>query len=97
MAEEDEEPQQYQYKVILLGDGSVGKTSIAQRFANDYFATSYKQTIGIDFFIKRLTLPGTCECSPLRGDRPEGGGVVVGLCWCAARVRARCSCCCCDG
>lgn len=45
------------YKVIILGDGAVGKTSIAMRFTDDYFAKSYKQTIGLDFFIKQLQLP----------------------------------------
>jgi len=54
----DDEPEQLQYKVILLGDGAVGKTSIAMRFTEDHFAKAYKQTIGVDFFIKRLVLPG---------------------------------------
>ncbi|KAJ1445142.1 P-loop containing nucleoside triphosphate hydrolase protein [Pelagophyceae sp. CCMP2097] len=49
---------QRQFKVILLGDGAVGKTSIASRFANDAFSQSYKQTIGLDFFIKHVVLPG---------------------------------------
>jgi Ras-related protein Rab-28 len=44
--------------VILLGDGAVGKTSIAARFTEDRFAQAYKQTIGLDFFVKRLVLPG---------------------------------------
>jgi Ras-related protein Rab-28 len=54
----DEEPEQLQCKIILLGDGAVGKTSIALRFTEDHFATQYKQTIGLDFFMKRLVLPG---------------------------------------
>jgi len=54
----DEEPEQLQYKVIIVGDGAVGMTSIAMRFTDDYFAKSYKQTIGLDFFIKQLVLPG---------------------------------------
>ena len=57
MSSEDE-PEQLQYKVILLGDGATGKTSIANRFTDDKFAMQYKQTIGLDFFIKRLVLPG---------------------------------------
>ena len=43
--------------MILLGDGAVGKTSLAMRFCEDYFAKSYKQTIGVDFFVKRLEMP----------------------------------------
>jgi len=60
LASEDseDEPEQLQYKVILLGDGATGKTSIAMRFTGDQFAQQYKQTIGVDFFMKRLVLPG---------------------------------------
>ncbi|EKX54655.1 hypothetical protein GUITHDRAFT_100130 [Guillardia theta CCMP2712] len=47
-----------QYKIILLGDGTVGKTSIAMRFTNDEFGQQYKQTIGVDFMLRRLELPG---------------------------------------
>ena len=54
----DEEIDVEQFKVILLGDGAVGKTSVAMRFCNDYFSRSYKQTIGLDFFTKKLVLPG---------------------------------------
>mmetsp|Transcript_26652 Transcript_26652/g.58018 ORF Transcript_26652/g.58018 Transcript_26652/m.58018 type:complete len:230 (+) Transcript_26652:365-1054(+) len=53
---EDEEDAQLQYKVIILGDGAVGKTSLANRFTEDLFSKSYKQTIGVNFFIKQLTL-----------------------------------------
>eukprot|EP00345_Euplotes_harpa_P013831 CAMPEP_0168337616 /NCGR_PEP_ID=MMETSP0213-20121227/12300_1 /TAXON_ID=151035 /ORGANISM="Euplotes harpa, Strain FSP1.4" /LENGTH=176 /DNA_ID=CAMNT_0008343147 /DNA_START=8 /DNA_END=538 /DNA_ORIENTATION=- len=54
---DDDEPENLQYKVILLGNGTVGKTSIINRFCEDYFAKSYKQTIGVDFYVKRLELP----------------------------------------
>jgi len=43
---------------VVLGNGTVGKTSIIMRFCEDYFARSYKQTIGVDFFVKRLEMPG---------------------------------------
>jgi Ras-related protein Rab-28 len=46
-----------QFKVILLGDGAVGKTSIAMRFAEDMFSQNYKQTVGVDFHIRRLNIP----------------------------------------
>lgn len=55
-AEEKENEKARQWKVILLGDGATGKTSIANRFAGSGFCQAYKQTIGIDFFLKRLAL-----------------------------------------
>ena len=40
---DSDEEELLQYKIILLGDGTVGKTSIATRFTNDTFGQSYKQ------------------------------------------------------
>ena len=51
----------FQFKIVVLGDGAVGKTSIINRFCEDYFAKSYKQTIGVDFFVKRIELPGDVQ------------------------------------
>ena len=42
-----EEGESLQFKVILVGDGAVGKTSLATRFCEDHFAKHYKQTIGV--------------------------------------------------
>lgn len=50
------EPDYFQYKIVVLGDGTVGKTSLILRFVEDYFGKSYKQTIGVDFFVKRLQI-----------------------------------------
>ena len=55
--------EQVQFKVIVLGDGSVGKTSIAHRFGEDTFGKSYKQTIGLDWFSKNVMLPDSTEAS----------------------------------
>lgn len=55
--DDEEDVVTHQFKVILLGDGAVGKTSIASRFAEDKFSQNYKQTVGVDFFIKRIDLP----------------------------------------
>jgi GTPase SAR1 family protein len=45
-------------KLILLGNGSVGKTSIIQRFSDDGFRKVYKQTVGVDFLEKSLEVQG---------------------------------------
>ncbi len=39
-------------KVLLAGDASVGKTSIARRFVKSDFTVDYKTTIGMDVFKK---------------------------------------------
>ena len=44
------------YKVVFLGDQSVGKTSIITRFLYDNFDNSYQATIGIDFLAKTIHL-----------------------------------------
>eukprot|EP00768_Dysnectes_brevis_P007545 gnl/Dysnectes_brevis/6410_a9921_387.p1 GENE.gnl/Dysnectes_brevis/6410_a9921_387~~gnl/Dysnectes_brevis/6410_a9921_387.p1 ORF type:complete len:250 (+),score=54.48 gnl/Dysnectes_brevis/6410_a9921_387:98-847(+) len=44
------------FKVVILGDGHVGKTSICNQFTKQFFAKAYKQTIGLDFFSHTLTL-----------------------------------------
>jgi GTPase SAR1 family protein len=55
---DEDEPENLQYKVVVLGNGTVGKTSLIMRLCEDHFGKSYKQTIGVDFFVKRLELPG---------------------------------------
>ena len=42
------------YKVVFLGDQSVGKTSIILRFMHDTFDPQYQATIGIDFLSKTM-------------------------------------------
>jgi len=44
------------YKLVFLGDQSVGKTSIITRFMYDQFDKSYQATIGIDFLSKTMYL-----------------------------------------
>ena len=47
----------YLFKIPLVGDGGVGKTSFALRYINKKFFSDYKMTIGVDFHVKLLTLP----------------------------------------
>ena len=40
------------YKLIVVGDLNVGKTSILNRFVNNSFDNEYKSTLGVDFLSK---------------------------------------------
>lgn len=42
------------FKVLILGDTSVGKTALFHRFTAGTFTQDYKATIGVDFAIKRI-------------------------------------------
>ncbi|MFX1519942.1 MAG: GTP-binding protein [Promethearchaeota archaeon] len=46
----------YLFKVIVVGDGAVGKTSLTRKFTTGQFRESYKMTIGVDFSIKILKI-----------------------------------------
>ena len=46
----------YIFKLLLLGETNVGKTSIMIRFSQDYFTIQHLTTIGIDFKIKYIRL-----------------------------------------
>ena len=47
------------YKVLLLGNSSVGKTCILIRFSEDTFNDNYEVTIGLNYRIKTITLDNT--------------------------------------
>jgi small GTP-binding protein len=46
----------YLFKIIVTGDGAVGKTAITIRFSQGKFDSDYKMTIGVDFAIKMLDI-----------------------------------------
>lgn len=46
----------YLFKVLLIGDSNVGKSSLLVRFADNAFYTEYISTIGVDYRIKTLKL-----------------------------------------
>jgi len=45
---------EFRFKVVMLGDGAVGKTALTTRFTQGSFEADYKRTIGSDFAIKKL-------------------------------------------
>jgi len=48
-------------KVIVVGNGQVGKTSMITRFAKGIFTNEYKKTIGVDFLEKKMHLSSIGE------------------------------------
>ena len=44
------------FKIILIGDASVGKTSVLQRFLHNRFKEGFHCTIGVDYCVKSLVL-----------------------------------------
>ena len=53
---DDQEPENLSYKIIVLGNPTVGKTQIICRYCEDSFSKNYKKTIGVDFFQKRIEI-----------------------------------------
>ncbi len=48
--------QKWNFKVVLAGDGAVGKTSIRERYMGKGFTGDYLKTIGADFASKKITV-----------------------------------------
>ncbi len=48
----------YTLKLLLFGDGGVGKTTLVERYLNGTFKEDTRITIGVQFLVKRLKLNG---------------------------------------
>jgi len=44
----------YTFKVMMLGDASVGKTSLTLRYISGFFLRDLRMTIGVDFYSKNI-------------------------------------------
>lgn len=44
------------FKIVVLGEGAVGKTAIVTRFSHGFFRTDYKTTIGSQFAVKNVEI-----------------------------------------
>ncbi|KAM7041209.1 ras-related protein Rab-43 [Acridotheres tristis] len=53
-----EESYDFLFKLVLIGDASVGKTCLVQRFKTGAFSERQGSTIGVDFTMKSLEIQG---------------------------------------
>ncbi|GFN79559.1 ras-related protein rab-23-like [Plakobranchus ocellatus] len=53
-----EEEVEVAIKVVVVGNGAVGKSSMIQRYCKGIFTRDYKKTIGVDFLERQIELEG---------------------------------------
>jgi len=46
----------YLFKILVIGDSSVGKSSLLLRFADNSFSSNFLATIGVDFKLKSINV-----------------------------------------
>ncbi len=44
------------FKILTVGNGSVGKTTLLQRYVDGLFKEDQKMTIGVNFYLKRIQI-----------------------------------------
>ncbi len=44
----------YMFKLLIIGNSSVGKTSFLFRYCDDSFTSAFVSTVGIDFKVKTV-------------------------------------------
>lgn len=49
----------YMFKLLIIGNSSVGKTSVLFRYADEQFTSQFVSTVGIDFKVKTIVKNGT--------------------------------------
>ncbi len=74
------------FKVILIGDNGVGKSSFIRRFCEGTFVADMESTIGVDFYLSEIDVSGKkikvssrlsvclCVCVLSRAHRAAEGG-----------------------
>lgn len=53
-----DEPFDYLFKIILIGDSNVGKTCVVHRFKSGQYHAKTQNTIGVDFTVRSLEIDG---------------------------------------
>jgi small GTP-binding protein len=49
---------EYRFKLCIFGDGGVGKTTLIQRYLEGVFKATFRETVGMDFYLKKLEYNG---------------------------------------
>ncbi len=44
------------YKICIIGDGGVGKTTLVNRYVSGKYSEDFKMTIGVDFYTKNIEI-----------------------------------------
>lgn len=55
---EEEQSQDYLFKIVMIGDSAVGKSNLLARFARDEFYSNSKSTIGVEFQTQKMVIDG---------------------------------------
>ncbi|KAF8391888.1 hypothetical protein HHK36_022228 [Tetracentron sinense] len=55
---EDDEGEDYLFKVVIIGDSAVGKSNLLSRYARNEFNMNSKATIGVEFQTQSLDIDG---------------------------------------
>ncbi len=55
----------FRYKVIIIGDHAVGKTSLLTRYIDDSFSIDYKPTMGANIMTKKFSFPNKEETTAI--------------------------------
>lgn len=77
--QEQEDYFDFLFKIILIGDTDVGKTSVIQRFKTGHFSERQQSTIGVDFIVRTLTIQGRKVKVSFTDLRPSGFNDIIGL------------------
>ncbi|VFQ97814.1 unnamed protein product [Cuscuta campestris] len=55
---EDEQLEDYLFKIVLVGESAVGKSNLLSRFARNEFYPNSKSTIGVEFQTQKMKING---------------------------------------
>ena len=58
MSNSTNEDDEIKFKILVLGDSSVGKTTLLLKYVDGYFPTLYVATIGVEFKTKKINVDG---------------------------------------